>query len=158
MIARRHRLRDLLVAVAALALTAGVASAARPASAPPDAAAEGLERATEAAGKRVPAVVEQAAPAPEEPEAVDDGEAAPDAEDPADDADRPVNHGWYVSQAAKAETPDGYDNHGAWVSSVARGDDGKPETAGAGAAGKAKGAAAKEAAAERKAERKAGGN
>ena len=51
----RH-LRGLLVALAALVLTAGAVLAARPASveAPPDAAGDGLTRASEAAGKTVP--------------------------------------------------------------------------------------------------------
>ena len=49
-----RRSRGLLVAIAALALTATAAFAARPATAPPAAAADGLSRAAEAAGKTVP--------------------------------------------------------------------------------------------------------
>jgi hypothetical protein len=32
----------------------------------------------------------------------------------------PDNHGKTVSEAAQATTPAGFDNHGAWVSSVAK--------------------------------------
>lgn len=72
----------------------------------------------------------------------------------------PLNHGWFVSQAAKAVTPAGFDNHGAYVSSIARSDQGKPTTAATattasdpGARGEAKSAAAKAKAAVRKAAR-----
>jgi len=45
--------------------------------------------------------------------------------------DRPHNHGWYVSQAAKnkslvATNADGKSTHGAAVSAVAQSDQGKP--------------------------------
>lgn len=138
-----HHLRGLLVALAALALTAGVAFAARPS------AETGLDRAAQAAGKTVPVTAEEEPTVPEagdedglddedepttdedsdetEPEgeeAVDDDEAVDEEE--AEDGDRPMNHGWYVSEAAKGATPDGYRNHGEYVSEVARGDDGKP--------------------------------
>jgi hypothetical protein len=139
-----HHLRGLLVALAALALTAGVAFAARPST------ETGLDRAAEAAGKAVPPVSSEEEPAApevdeetvedeEEPAAEEDGdETEPDGEevveedeteeDEAEDGDRPLNHGWYVSEAAKGETPDGYRNHGEYVSEIARGDDGKPGT------------------------------
>ena len=50
----------------------------------------------------------------ETPDATD-GEATVDAA-----AERPDNHGKLVSDTAQAEIPDGFDNHGAWVRSVAR--------------------------------------
>lgn len=163
------RLRSLIIAIAAVALSAGVALAARPSTAPPDAADDGLEVASDAAGQTVPVVVEVpvATGEPEEaPEAVPTAEAAPTVEEEVEDADRPMNHGWFVSAAAQAETPAGYDNHGAYVSSVARGDDGKPdaaaddeETAGsASVTGQARAAEAKAAAATRKAQRGASGD
>ena len=138
----RH-LRGLLVALAALALTAGVVLAARPTSvdAPPAAAADGLSTATEASGQTVPVRAGDAAL----PEA--DEDAAPDLADPeadedegADDAgDRPQNHGWFVSQAAKGATPASAANHGESVSAVARSDAGKPAAAiGAAAAARSK--------------------
>ena len=134
----RH-LRGLLVALAALGLTAGAVLAARPTSvdAPPAAAADGLSTATEASGQTVPVRV---------------GEAALPAADEDEDADavgageRPQNHGWFVSQAAKDATPASAANHGESVSAVARSDAGKPAAAtaargkgAAAAAGKAKG-------------------
>lgn len=121
-------LRGLLVAIAALALTAGVAFAARPAG---DA---GLDRTTDAANKAVPTLGEEEEPTTPDldedddegaPEADDEDEAEDEAED-ATDGERAENHGWYVSQAAHEETPDGYKNHGEYVSEVAHGDDGKP--------------------------------
>ena len=153
----RH-LRGLLVALATLVLTTGVVLAARPASveAPPAAAGDGLTRASEAAGKPVP--VRPATPAaPEADEDVDEDvdENVPEAgeeEVAADPAagERPQNHGWFVSEAAKAATPETFDNHGAYVSEIARGDEGKPEAA---TAAREAGAAKADAAKARKADR-----
>ena len=62
----------------------------------------------------------------DEPEVVD-----PDVVDPVDDleepvaAERPQNHGYFVSQAAHDRSGEGR-NHGASVSAVARSDAGKP--------------------------------
>jgi len=149
----RH-LRGLLVALATLALSAGVVLAARPASveAPPAAAGDGLTRASEAAGKVVP--VQPAAPAvPETDEDEAGDEGAPDADAA---GERPQNHGWFVSQAATGPTPESADSHGAYVSEIARGDEGKPEAATAAAE---RGSAAAAAAKARKADRAAkGGN
>jgi hypothetical protein len=128
-------LRGLLVALAALALTAGVAFAARPAG------NTGLERATEASGKTVPTETTDEEPTvPEVDEDLDEDEPGTEDEEADEDADededvdgeeavdgeRAENHGWYVSEAAKGETPEGYRNHGEYVSEIARGDDGKP--------------------------------
>ncbi len=78
----RH-LRGLLVALATLALSAGVVLAARPASveAPPAAAADGLSIASEAAGKTVPVRSEQVT-LPDADEDTD--EDAPEADDEED--------------------------------------------------------------------------
>ena len=123
-------LRGLLVAIAALALTAGVAFAARPAG------DSGLDRATDAADMVVPTQDVEGAPTipdPDEDEDEDETDGTPTADDEAEDAtedgasgERAENHGWYVSQAAHEETPDGYKNHGEYVSEVAHSDDGKP--------------------------------
>ena len=150
----RH-LRGLLVALATLVLTTGVVLAARPASveAPPAAAGDGLTRASEAAGKTVPVRREApAAPEADEDEDVDESVPEADEEDAAEPAvgERPQNHGWFVSEAAKAVTPEGFDNHGAYVSEIARGDDGKPEAA---TAARRVGSAKAEAAKARKADR-----
>ena len=158
----RH-LRGLLVALATLALSAGLVLAARPASveAPGAAAGDGLSRAGDAAGKIVPAQPD--APAvPEADEAEDVDEGVPEADEDVEDADpavaegeRPQNHGWFVSQAAKGATPASADSHGAYVSEIARGDDGKPEAA---TAAREKGAAAADAAKTRKSDKAAKGN
>jgi hypothetical protein len=141
--------RGLLVAIAALALTGGAVFAARSL---PSAATAGTQHAGTVSGRTIPAT--GAAPTTHNgtPDADETPEPAetPDAEDgdkAAAGADRPQNHGWFVSQAANAETPVGFDNHGAYVSSIARGDAGKPDAAATGAAkaaeGKARAAAAK---------------
>lgn len=118
--------RSIPAAVAALAISATATFAAL---GPAVAADRGLDRAAEAAGKAVPARP-VAAPAPEVVLPVP-------AEDPDDTADRPVTHGTTVSAAAKGVTPAGFDNHGAYVSSVARDNHGqvtsaeaRPDTAG----------------------------
>lgn len=136
----RH-LRGLLVAFAALVLTAGAVLAARPSTAPPAAAADGLGRASEAAGKTVP--VSEQAPAVTE-EGAEDGEeeAAPEEEGTEETGEHPENHGKAVSEAAQGETPDGFDNHGQYVKTVAQSDAGKE----AQAAAKAERAAARAAA------------
>ena len=147
----RH-LRGLLVALTAIALSAGVVLAARPSTAPPAAATPGLTRAADAAGKTVP-VAAEAPTAPDEgtetpdPSTDEDADATDATETTDVQADsQPQNHGWFVSQAAKADTPAGFDNHGAYVSSIAKGDQGKPAAPAGAAAGKAKAAAAKAAA------------
>jgi hypothetical protein len=83
-------------------------------------------------------------------DAEDGGEAeVPDTEAPdsAANAERPQNHGWFVSEAAKGPTPAAFESHGDYVSSIAQGTQGKPDAAANGAeksaAGKAKGAAAR---------------
>jgi hypothetical protein len=130
----RH-LRGLLVALAALALSAGVVLAARPTSveAPPAAAGDGLSTATQASGQDVPVrAAEEGLPEPDEDEDTDqvDPEVDEDADaDQAASAERPQNHGWFVSEAAKGATPATAANHGAFVAGVARGDAGKPATA-----------------------------
>jgi len=59
---------------------------------------------------------------------VEDTEQPEDASQPEDAGERPENHGWFVSQAAKDHTTTGR-AHGEAVSAVARGDDGKPDAA-----------------------------
>jgi hypothetical protein len=147
----RH-FRGLLVALATLALSASMALAARPASvevppadAPPPAADHGLSIAAGAAGKTVP-VREDGAAEPDADEDAPDADEAPDAGGEAANADRPQNHGWFVSEAAKGATPETAVNHGQHVSEVARSDAGKPETATAAADRGASAAAAAKAA------------
>jgi phage/plasmid primase-like uncharacterized protein len=114
------RFRALLVAIAVLAISAGVALAGRPALTPPSAAADGLQRAAEAAGKTVP-VAGPPAEAPDEATNENTEETQPAEEAPVDAqaAEHPDNHGKAVSEAAQATTPDGFDNHGQYVKTIA---------------------------------------
>lgn len=142
----RH-FRGVLVALAVLALSAGAVLAARPgptANSLPSAAtggleraADGLKRAAEVSGKTVPVA------APDENEDADqDTEDNEPAEDqPADDqaGAHPDNHGADVSAAAQGATPEGFDNHGQFVRSVATANHGQ-ETSAAHATSKSKGA------------------
>jgi hypothetical protein len=113
-----RRARGLPVAVAVLVISASVAFAGGPGSMP-EASADGLAVAAEAADKVVP-VGPSAEEAVEEPAE----ELEPTAEEPAEeepaDEERPDNHGATVSEAAQMETPEGFVNHGAFVSCVAR--------------------------------------
>lgn len=124
-----RQFRGMLVAIAILALTAGAAMAGQPAT-----PANGLEVAAQHAGKTVPVV--DAAPG-EEDEDEDEDEEVEGAEDTADNclvdptgldevALAELTHGQIVCWAAHQGTPEGYDNHGAWVSEWARGDHGAP--------------------------------
>lgn len=105
-----RQLRGLAVAVVALAITAGIALGG---GSMPDAAAGGLETAAEAAGKVVPVANEPGSLNEESDEASD--------EESNEESDGDSNgHGTVVSEAARMETPDGFRNHGQWVSCVAR--------------------------------------
>jgi hypothetical protein len=112
----RH-LRGFLAALVALAMTAGLALAARPATMP-QAATDGLGTAAGAAGKVVPVVAEPTEAAPEAEETPDATVEEPDEDAPTED-EAADNHGATVSAAAQGETPEGFDNHGQYVKSVA---------------------------------------
>jgi len=120
--AARH-IRNLVVALAILSLSAGTVFAARPSSTPPLAATAGLALASMAAGKTVPVRPTVTEVEPDGPEVDEPDLDTPDGE--GSDGEREHDHGWYVSQAAKGATPAEAKNHGAHVSAVARGDDGK---------------------------------
>lgn len=111
----RHA-RGLLVALVALTLTAGLALAG---GSLPQAAADGLEIAAEAAGKTVPVVNEEET-AEEEVESEEEAEETENSEEEAEETEESDSHGAVVSQAARMETPDGFRNHGHWVSCIAR--------------------------------------
>jgi hypothetical protein len=133
---RLHRhLRPLVVAVATLAVSAGVVLAGGGGLTMPDAAADGLAKASAAAGKTVPVVARPQAPEVEEQPAVPaepaepaepaDGQAAEDetASEPCPmlaPGEEYETHGAKVCAAAHADVPDGYANRGAYVSEVAR--------------------------------------
>ena len=128
--------RGMLVAIAVLGLTAGIAFAARAANpathSMPDAAAPGLQRAAEAAGKIVPVAApetgadenkdatETEAPETEAPEA-----GAPVSAPAGQPGQHPDNHGADVSAAAQAQTPAGVDNHGQYVRTIAKANHGQ---------------------------------
>lgn len=106
------RFRSILIALVALALSAGAVFAVRQM---PTASESGLKTASEAAGKTVP--VRTA----EEDEADTDEDAEADTAEDADAPTHPDNHGKLVSEAAHLDIlPDGFDNRGAYVSSIAR--------------------------------------
>ena len=149
---KRH-LRGLLVAIAALSISASAVFAAtvHTQSGPANAAATGLKNAAEAASRTS---------RPAKPVVDADDAEVETAKVGSELVSHPLNHGWFVSQAAKAVTPAGFDNHGAYVSSIARSGQGKPTTATTattasdpGAKGEAKAAAAKAKAAARQAAR-----
>jgi hypothetical protein len=120
------RLRPLLIGLVVLMFTAGIAFAGKPST-----PANGLAVASEASGKTVPVRAEaeedeeQAEEeAPEVEEEVETEEAGencatdPSALTPEELAE--VRHGSVVCWAAQQETPDGYANHGEWVSEWAK--------------------------------------
>jgi hypothetical protein len=96
--------RIAIAALATLALTVSVGLAS--AHSMPSAADFGLTTANDASGLDVP-------------DGVDGGLNAGDEND--NETPDASGHGADVSAAAQAETPEGYDNHGAYVSSVAKG-------------------------------------
>ena len=164
-----HHLRGLLVAVVALSISASAvfAGSALSGSGPADAATDGLKRAAEKTESTIPTQpVQTVKDADDEDKkletivSVTAGEKATKAAKAAKAADHPLNHGWYVSRAAQAATPVGFDSHGAYVSTIAKGDLGKPTSATdatdaneQSAKGQANAAAAKAKAAQRKAAR-----
>lgn len=109
-----RRSRSLFIALVTLAITAGIALAARPM---PAASSDGLATASEASGQTLP-VGPVDATLDDQPGATEEtGDAAPvQGLDPA----TAENHGVLVSEAARMATPDGFTNHGEFVSCVPR--------------------------------------
>ena len=140
----RH-LRPLLISVVALVLTAGIAFAAKPST------PSGLSVAAQAAGKTVPVVStgdENAAP-DEETESNEDTDTETNEDSGGDNcATDPTNltaeqlaamtHGSIVCWAAHQDTPEGFDNHGAWVKSWATDNAGSDASGDAGSKAKDK--------------------
>jgi len=138
----KRRLRSLLVALAVLALSAGVAMAGRgshPAQARQTPGSEATDQGDQNEQGDQDEQGEADAPEVETPDA-DQAESG-DASGPVSDAGgvHPDNHGKPVSEAAQTATPAGFDNHGAYVRTVARANHG----AEASTKGKATSAAAK---------------
>ena len=134
------RLRPLLIGLVILLFTAGIAFAGKPST-----PAAGLSVASEASDKVVPVKAEPAEePGDEETETTHEGAGENCATDPTELTDEELaamRHGSVVCWAAHQDTPEGYDNHGAWVSEWARKNHGQ-ETAGAGTEAAAHGQAA----------------
>ncbi len=138
-----HRTRSIVAALAAVALSATAVFAA--ASAPPQAAADGLATAKAASGKTVPVRPEHpdataGTRSPEATKTPEANETAKPAKSPDVDATtgtggpHPTNHGALVSAAAKAATPSGFANHGAYVRTIARNNHGQTQNVGNGKA------------------------
>lgn len=118
-----RRLPGFAIAAMALALSASLAFAAQPVGG-------GLANAANHSGKSVPTKATDGASADDTNEATDTETQDPtDPTNPTDSADNcnvdltqdvtvleGLNHGSVVCSAAHMATPDGYANHGAWVS------------------------------------------
>jgi hypothetical protein len=144
--------RKLLTAVASAAVIVAMAAAVSFAATPPEDADFGLERAAEQAGFAVPVQNGQdAAPAGGQADDQDRDENEPEETvEEAQDATgehcsvdprgaspevlAELNHGAIACWAAQQETPDGFDNHGKWVSSWAKQNHGQDTAAEKGAA------------------------
>jgi hypothetical protein len=131
---RLLRIKGIFIAIIALALSASLAFGAQP----PAAASFGLENASSHAGKTVPVAGTDPVtagdeetdeePADEEEEETLEDEEAEDAGDNClvdptgltEEELAAMKHGSIVCWAAHQETPEGYANHGAWVSEWAR--------------------------------------
>jgi hypothetical protein len=123
-----RRLRSLLIALAVLALSATAALAGRTVlSTPHTQVASQIEQGDEQAEESDAPDTDEA----ESPDAADAPEEAdaPESPDPSEtDASattdaagvHPDNHGLLVSEAAQGATPDGFDNHGAYVRTIAQ--------------------------------------
>jgi hypothetical protein len=137
-----RRMRSLLIGLVVLALSAGVALASAPST--PSSADQGLANAGSASGRTVP-VADPVADSSKD--ANDKDEKAEQDKDEASESDNcktdptkltvkqlaELTHGQIVCWAAHQDTPAGYDNHGAWVSSFAKDNSGtanKPASAG----------------------------
>ena len=139
----RH-LRGLLVAIAALALSAGVVFAAHPTAG--QRSTDKVVGGSDPTGQTLTVTTDdededEDADEDTDEDADEDAEVDEDAdEDANEDADAPEvdegvggepaaerqqNHGWFVSQAAKGVTPASATSHGTYVSTIARSDAGK---------------------------------
>lgn len=132
-----QRLRPLLVGIVALLLTAGIAFASKPPAVPtssvvapvpavPETVA-GEDGGTDTATTSETTPVEATTEETDETEETSDGDSCsvdPTALD--EDQLAGLNHGSIVCGAAHQEAPEGYRNHGAWVSEWAKKNHGHP--------------------------------
>lgn len=134
-----RRLRSLLIALAVLALSATAVFAGRSALTAPTASLASQLDVDDDDGADEEGSEEEELDEPkdeDEDPAEDADEGAPDAETETPAGEHPDNHGKLVSEAAHAETPAEFDNHGAWVRSVAKDNHGHSDAATAERAGK----------------------
>jgi len=124
-----RRLRSLLIALAVLALSATAALAGRSAFSNTNSqvAAQNEQGDEQAEASEAPDT--EAPDASEAPET--EPADSPDATDTTDAANgvHPDNHGLLVSQAAQSATPTGFDNHGAYVRTIAEANHGQANAA-----------------------------
>jgi hypothetical protein len=120
------RLRPLLIGLVVLMFTAGIAFAGKPST-----PANGLSAASEASGKTVPVQAQVDEEDEEEDETTEAEDEEVEVEEAGDNcATDPtaltpeelaeVRHGSVVCWAAHQETPEGYSNHGEWMSEWAK--------------------------------------
>lgn len=127
----KRRLRSLVIALAVLALSAGAVMAGRgthlPDAAPTGQTADQGDQNEQGDAADAPEVEQPEAPETE----------APETDEPQTGGDtgtagvHPDNHGKLVSEAANAPTPAGFDNHGAYVRTVAQANHGHDQSAAA---------------------------
>jgi len=120
------RLRPLLIGLVVLMFTAGIAFAGKPST-----PANGLSVASEASGKTVPVRAQVDEEDEEEDETTEAEDEEVEVEEAGDncatdptaltpDELAEVRHGSVVCWAAHQETPEGYSNHGEWMSEWAK--------------------------------------
>jgi hypothetical protein len=112
-----RRLRSLLIALAVLALSATAALAGRGVLSNQHGQAASQVGQGDGQADESEAPETEGADAPE----TDTTDAA--------SGEHPDNHGKLVSGAAQSPTPDGFDNHGAYVRTIAQDNAGKPAAA-----------------------------
>jgi hypothetical protein len=115
-----RRFRSPLVALVAIVFSASIAMAAQPDG-------KGLANASQHAGKTVPVQAAETTTETDETDETTETDESADASDHCnvDLTQDPsvlagLNHGSVVCTAAQMATPDGYANHGAWVSHWAK--------------------------------------
>jgi hypothetical protein len=115
-----RRLRSLLIALAVLALSATAALAGKTVlSMPHNQVASQQEQGDQQAEESEAPDPSEAPEESEAPESPDPSEADATTTD-ATGGVHPDNHGKLVSEAAQSATPDGFDNHGAYVRTIAQ--------------------------------------
>ena len=116
-----RRFRSMLIALVVLGLSAGAVLAARPASLPTTS-----DQANQAEASPEPSESPEPSDSAEPSESAEPSDAASPAAANTTAGVHPDNHGLLVSQAAQSPTPSGFDNHGAYVRTIAMANHGHP--------------------------------